>query len=124
MKLEPRTLTVIAAFLLALLQSAPAAAADFLLSVSPGGGTRPPDPLLRTINPVNGATVPGASVTMSLAGMTVVGATGLARHPQTGVLYALLKVQGSSFRRLAALDESTGVATNVGDTGHRFAGIA
>jgi hypothetical protein len=39
-------------------------------------------------------------------------------------LYALLKIQGTSFRRLVTLDERTGIATNVGDTGHRFAGIA
>jgi len=106
-----------------LLTSVPAGA-DRLLSISPGGGNRPPDALLRTIESANGATVPGASVTITLAGKTVVGGTGLARHPQTGDLFALLKIQGSSFRRLVIVDEHTGVATDIGDTGHRFAGIA
>jgi hypothetical protein len=101
-----------------------AGAGDRLLSISPGGGNRPPDPTLRTIDSANGSTIAGASVTITLAGKTVVGGTGLARHPQSGVLYALLKISGSSFRRLVTLDEHTGVATDVGDTGHRFAGIA
>jgi len=104
---------------------APASAvAERLLSISPGGGNRPPDALLRTIDSANGSTVPGASVTITLAGRTVLGGTGLARHPQSGIVYALLKIQGSSFRRLVELDEHTGVATDIGDTGHRFAGIA
>jgi hypothetical protein len=66
----------------------------------------------------------GESVAITLAGYTVIGGSGLARHPETGVLYALLKVQGSSFRRLATLDETTGVATDIGDTLNRFAGMA
>lgn len=100
------------------------AAAAHLLSVAPGGGPRPPDPLLRTVDSTDGSTVTGASVTITLAGHTVLGATGLARHPGSGELYALLKIQGTSFVRLVRLDETTGVATEVGDTGHRFAGIA
>lgn len=124
--MERRPRSRIAALLvgLGLLLALPATAAQRLLSVSPGGGQRPPDPLLRTIDPSDGSTVPGATVTLTLTGYTVIGATGLARHPQTGALYALLKVQGSSFRRLATLDERTGVATDIGDTGHRFAGMA
>jgi hypothetical protein len=106
------------------LLGAGSAGADRLLSISPGGGNRPPDALLRTVDSATGSTVSGASVTITLLGKTVVGGTGLARHPQTGALYALLKVQGSSFRRLVRLDEHTGVATDVGDTGHRFAGMA
>lgn len=111
-------------FAFGLLVSVPAEAGDLLLSVSPGGGTRPPDPLLRTVDAADGSTVGGASVVMTLEGQTVVGATGLARDPQTGILYALLKIQGNSFRRLVTLDEVTGVATDIGDTGHRFAGMA
>jgi hypothetical protein len=61
---------------------------------------------------------------MTLAGHSVIGGTGLARHPQTGVLFALLKIDGSSFRRLVTLDETTGVATDIGDTLSRFAGMA
>jgi hypothetical protein len=121
--LGPRLLAVALA-LLGSLCAVPAGAGDRLLSISPGGGNRPPDPTLRTIDSANGSTIPGASVTITLAGRTVVGGTGLARHPQSGVLYALLKISGSSFRRLVTLDEHTGVATDIGDTGHRFAGIA
>jgi hypothetical protein len=36
----------------------------------------------------------------------------------------MLKLEGTSFRHLVTLDEWTGVATSVGDTGNRFAGIA
>jgi len=122
-QLDRRVLAVFAALLFGSLAAAPTRA-DRLLSISPGGGNRPPDPLLRTIDSANGATVPGASVTITLAGRTVVGGTGLARHPQTGKLFALLKIQGTSFRRLATVDEHTGAATDIGDTGHRFAGIA
>jgi hypothetical protein len=39
-------------------------------------------------------------------------------------LFALVKVENSSFRRLVTLDEETGIATDIGDTGNRFAGIA
>lgn len=96
--------------------------AEFLLTVSPGGGQRPADPLLRTIDSSNGATL--RSVSMVMTGFTVVGGSGLARHPETGTLYALLKVEGSSFRRLAILLEESGVAIDLGDTGRRFAGMA
>jgi hypothetical protein len=123
MRLDARSVTAAVVFGVGLFGSVPAEAGN-LLSVSPGGGNRPPDPLLRSIDSANGATVPGASVAMSLAGRTVIGATGLARNPQTGDLYALLKLQGTSFVRLVALDEYTGVATDIGDTGHRFAGMA
>lgn len=115
---------VAATLVLGILGSEPARATDLLLSVSPGGAGAPraPDPKLRWVDPANGATV--ASVPITLAGHVVTGATGLARDPGTGTLFAMLKIQGTSFRRLVTLDESTGVATDVGDTGRRFAGMA
>jgi len=116
-------IVLVAVVVVGLLGTAPAEAGN-LLSVSPGGGVRPPDPLLRTVDPTDGSTVSGASVSMSLAGQTVIGATGLARDLQNGDLYALLKLQGTSFVRLVKLDELTGVATDIGDTGHRFAAMA
>ena len=79
---------------LGMLGSVPAAAGDLLLSVSPGGGQRPPDSLLRKVDSADGSTVAGASVTMTLEGEVVIGATGLARHPQTETLFALLKIEG------------------------------
>jgi len=119
--LGPWTLLLLA---IGLLGAVPVGAGDSLLSVSPGGGQRPADSLLRKVDSADGSTVAGASVAITLVGKVVTGATGLARHPQTGNVYALLIVEGSSFRRLVTLDESTGVATDVGDTGNRFAGIA
>jgi cell division septation protein DedD len=104
----------------------PAGAGDLLLSISPGGpgAPRSPDSLLRTVDSADGSTVAGESVAVTLAGEVVIGGSGLARHPQTETLFALLKLEGTSFRRLVTLDESTGVATDVGDTGNRFAGMA
>jgi outer membrane protein assembly factor BamB len=58
---------------------------------------------------------------ITLGGQEVNGATGVARHPGTGVLYVLLKIgspQTSSL--LATLDERSGVATSVGTTGQRM----
>jgi len=117
-------LTVVVLLVLGMLGASPAAAGDLLLSVSPGGGIRPPDPLLRKVDSADGSTVAGSSVAITLEGEVVIGATGLARHPQTEILFALLKVEGTSFRRLVTLDESTGVSDEVGDTLNRFAGIA
>lgn len=50
------------------------------------------------------------------------GATGLAQHPTSGLLFALLKLQPSG-RRLVTLDPDTGTATLVGDPGDKFAAI-
>ena len=124
MRSDLASLTVVVLLALGMLGAVPAGAGDLLLSVAPGGGPRPPDPFLRTVDSADGSTVAGASVAITLEGEVVIGATGLARHPQTGTLFALLKLEGTSFRRLVTLDEWTGVATNVGDTGNRFAGIA
>ena len=108
------------------LSSGTASAHHELLSISPGGpgAPRTPDSLLRRVDPTTGATIAGAGVSITLPGFTVTGGTGLARHPSTGDLYALLKVSGSSFRRLATVDEFTGMATDIGNTFRRFAAIA
>lgn len=99
-----------------LLFSGSAGAGDFLLSVSSR------DAILRLILTPD-VLVLDDSVTMTLAGSTVTGATGLARDPLDDTLYALLKLQGISFRELVTLDETTGVATSVGNTGDQLAGI-
>ena len=97
------------------------AAAELLLTVS---GSNIGDDVLRTIDSTDGSTV-DASVTITLAGHTVRKATGLARHPQTGVLYALLRLEAPiQFPALVTLDEVTGVATSIGNTQDDFAGIA
>ena len=97
------------------------AAAELLLTVS---GSNIGDDVLRTIDSTDGSTV-DASVVITLAGHTVRKATGLARHPQTGVLYALLRLEAPiQFPALVTLDEVTGVATSIGNTADDFAGIA
>ena len=61
---------------------------------------------------------------ITLDGFTVDKATGLALHPQTGVTYAILEVNNGAHRRLVMLDLLTGVATDIGDLGDFFAGLA
>jgi hypothetical protein len=97
------------------------AAAELLLTVS---GSNIGDDILRTIDSADGSTV-DSSVVITLAGHSVKKATGLARHPQTGVLYALLRLEAPiQFPELVTLDESTGVATSMGNTGDDFSSIA
>lgn len=52
------------------------------------------------------------------------GATGLARHPITGVYYILFRTFPSSNRVLGTLDPATGHITIVGPTGDRISNIA
>ncbi|MGI9101913.1 MAG: hypothetical protein ACR2IF_05665 [Terriglobales bacterium] len=70
-----------------------------------------------------------SSVTMTLAGRTVVNATGMARHPLTGDLYVLLGLNGQGPRELVTVNPQTGAATDIGpaDDGSgllKFADIA
>lgn len=80
------------------------------------------DDKLRVVNPLTAATV--SSVTMTLAGKTIEGASGLATQPVSNTLYALLKLTGQSGKELVTVDPATGVATDIGDTGDDFAGLA
>ncbi len=86
------------------------------LLVSPRNG------ILWTVDGADGSTL-DSSVVLSLSGEIVLGATGLARHSQTGTVYALLKLLGVSTRELVTLDVETGVTTSVGNTGDKFASI-
>ncbi|MDP6565096.1 MAG: PEP-CTERM sorting domain-containing protein [Alphaproteobacteria bacterium] len=83
------------------------------------------DDVLRTLDTADGGVL--SSVTMTLAGETITGATGLAWNRQTSTLWGLLKVDSSSTRTLATIDTTTGVATGIGDTGSgaglKFAGL-
>ncbi len=120
--------TAVVVLILGILGPSPTGADHLLLSVSPGGGNRPPDSLLRKVDSMDGSTMAGSSVSITLDGAVVIGATGLARNPLDDELFALLKVEGTSFRLLVTLNEFNGVATGVGDglgeTGKKFAGIA
>jgi len=80
------------------------------------------DNLLRKINLINARTISGIPIT--LAGKTVLGGTALAIHPDTKELYAILKLDGQFGRELVTIDPDTGVATSIGNTGDKFAGIA
>jgi hypothetical protein len=91
------------------------------------------DDLLRTVNPANGATL--SSVAIALPGFTVDRANGLATHPTTGELFALLGIALdatcpgsvgplSRQRRLVKINPATGVATSIGNTGDCFAALA
>ncbi len=76
----------------------------------------PNDDQLRQIDPVTGATL--NSVTITLTGETVSGGMGLAVHPTSGTVFALLNLASSmnDVRRLVTINTGTGVATNIGDT--------
>jgi hypothetical protein len=80
------------------------------------------DDLLRVVNPSNGSTI--SSVPITLAGQVVSFGNGLATHPLTGELFALLKLDGQAGRQLVTINPFTGVATSIGDTGDQFAGLA
>jgi len=79
------------------------------------------DDSLYRIDPTNASSI--SSVTMTLAGESVSAGIGLATHPLTGDLWALLKI-GSSDRELVTIDPFTGVATSIGSTGDKFQGLA
>ncbi|OJY26315.1 MAG: hypothetical protein BGO98_38795 [Myxococcales bacterium 68-20] len=59
---------------------------------------------------------------ITLPGSTVSGTNAMTRHPVTGTVYAVLKVQPD--RILATLDLATGVATSIGTLGERFSALA
>ncbi len=83
----------------------------------------PRDDKLRVID-TNEVVQTTSSVAIILPGKTVQGGNGLAIHPVSGQLYALLNLQGQVGRQLVTIDPSTGLATSIGDTGDRFAGLA
>ncbi|MBZ0326422.1 MAG: LamG domain-containing protein, partial [Altibacter sp.] len=98
--------------------SAPPSGAGALFSVTSN------DDQLREIDESDASTL--NSTTITLAGATVNGATGLATDPTTGTMWAMLKAGGLGFtgRALVTIDSGTGVATLVGDTQESFAGMA
>jgi len=77
---------------------------------------------LFTINPNNANSI--TSVTITLSGEVVNGANGLATHPITGELYAILKIDPSNDRVLVKINPDTGVATNIGPFSLSFASLA
>ena len=80
------------------------------------------DDLLRVVDPSTGDTI--SSVPIALAGKIVSRGNGLATHPVTGQLFALLTLAGQTGRQLVTINPATGVATSIGNTGDQFAGLA
>jgi len=93
-----------------------AGAAPVLYSISPDDAT------LRGVDPTNALTV--SAVTVTVNGTPITGGHGLAAHPQTGALWALLALGASNRLVLGTIDPTTGVATPIGNTGDMFAGLA
>jgi len=80
------------------------------------------DDLLRVVNPSTGGTI--SSIPITLAGKVVSFGNGLATHPVTGQLFALLTLTGQPGRQLVTINPATGVATSIGNTGDQFSGLA
>ena len=79
------------------------------------------DNQLRSVDPLTGRTL--SSVSIGLGGATLEGAHGLARNPQSGEIFALLKVAGQTGDELVVLDPVSGAATARGNTGDNFAAL-
>src|SRR5262245_52331652 len=107
-----RLLTPVAMVAMLHLAGSLADAATIAYSVSPRDNT------LRTIDATNGTTL--SSVPITLSGQSVLAGLGLARHPATGELWALLRLVGQAGRQLVKIDPATGIATTVGNTGGAF----
>ena len=78
-----------------------------------------------TVDPVTAAILSTDPITV--AGETVNGFNGIAVHPTTGVVWALVRLAGQGGRELLTIDTDTLVATRIGNTGPgntlKFAGI-
>lgn len=59
-------------------------------------------------------------ITDSAGMVTIAGVTAAHRHPITGVVYAIAKINGVEGRALGTIDMATGVFTQIGPTGLRF----
>ena len=81
----------------------------------------PLDDVLREIDLATGTTV--SQVVMTLSGETISKTTGLTVHPQTGELWAIFKLNGQFGHELVKINPDTGVCTDVGNTGDKFAAI-
>ena len=92
--------------------------ADFLYS-----GSRE-DNLLHVIDPSDASTLD--AITLSLAGEDIVATRGLAAHPVTGILWALLDLEDQSFHELVTIDPVTGAVTDIGtiDSSNSTQGLA
>jgi hypothetical protein len=110
-----RTSCLLLAFVLA---NAIPAQGDHLYTVSTLDG------MLRRADPLTGITSFAVQMVTTSA-VNVQGCNGLARHPLTGVLYAIVRDTGSfSVRKLATINPTTGSVTIIGVLGDTFANLA
>ncbi len=82
-------------------------------------------PFLYTVNQSTGATLTTTKIT--LAGEIINRCPGMAKDPTTGVCWMILNItepETTNPRVLVTVDEVTGVATLIGDTGEAFSTIA
>ena len=104
--------------LIALLATMSQVRADFLYS-----GSRD-DNLLNVIDPSDASTLD--AITLSLPGEAIVATRGLAAHPVTGILWALLDLDSQSLHELVTIDPVTGAVTDIGtiDSSNSTQGLA
>ena len=77
---------------------------------------------LHRIDATTGQTL--SSLILQEPGETIFQGNGLATHPLTGELWAILQASSAGGRVLATIDPATGQVTRIGDTGDNFAAIA
>ena len=100
----------------------PCLVAALLLLPSPAGAQdlysldRSTPTHLRRVDPADGSTLSSRTVILAGAEGELAG-DGLAQHPVTGELFALLRDAGAASRILVKLDPGSGRAERVGDTG-------
>jgi len=103
--------------LLSIAVAVPVFAEDILYSVSSR------DDQLRVVDPTDASTL--SMVTITIGGSPIVKSHGLATHPTTQELWALVQTGANGDPRLlVTINKTTGVATVVGDTGDLFTGLA
>ena len=82
--------------------------------------------VLHRVNPFTAQTI--SSVEVTIDGISLETATGLATNPFTGELWGLVGIEENDVqqcgRELIIIDQLTGVATRIGDTGLKLAAIA
>ncbi len=58
------------------------------------------------------------------ASQVVTGVNGMAEHPSSGEIFAVVRIQGTSSRRLVTLDTSTGIVSEIGAVGFELSSLA
>jgi streptogramin lyase len=110
--MQKKIQTVLIIFLMFICGTLHAQSCSNLYAVGPFSSTAEGTGGLVRLNPLTGEAIEAKDIT--LAGMTLSGATGMAVDPTDGRVYVVLKISATTGRRLATLDIDTGVATDIG----------